>query len=336
MSGIYGIFRFDGAPIDPADLAHMRKAMAHYGPDGGGEWHDGPVGLGQRQLCATPEDQFELQPLQKAGVSLVAAARLDNRDELLRAFVIPSSEHISTPDSALVLDAYLKWGDDCPDHLDGDWHFAAWNSHNRKLYIARDHHGNTGLCYYRGQNILAFASGLKGLLALPVIPRHPDMMRMAQVLSGWLGDGTHTGYKDLLRLPPAHALQVTSNAVSKHRYWHPEQFPHLTFRDERDCIDQFLDLYRQAVRTRLRSARTVGIALSGGLDSGSVAALAAPLLAERGENLSHSPRCRPSLHRGQAKTTSATNGPWLRQPLTTLETSTICRLIPLWLVFWIR
>src|SRR5512142_3315224 len=126
MSGIYGIYRFDGAPVEPEHLARMRQAMAYYGPDGGGEWLDGSVGVGQLQLRVTAEDRFEAQPLLDDRVTMVTAARLDNREELLREFGVPSAERATMPDGALVLKAYRRWGEDCPDHLNGDWQFAAW------------------------------------------------------------------------------------------------------------------------------------------------------------------------------------------------------------------
>lgn len=285
MSGIYGIFRCDGAPVDPADLARMRSAMAYYGPDGGGAWQDGPVGLGQLQLNVTPEDRYEVQPLSKDGVTLVAAARLDNRDELLRAFRVPSPDHPATPDSALVLDAYLTWGEECPDHLDGDWQFAAWDGRSRKLFIARDHHGITDICFCRSQHLVAFASSLRALLALESTPPGLDMLRVAQELTGWKESPFRTHYEKIARLPAAHTLTAGENRFLTRRYWFPENLPILSRARDEEYVEEFTALYEQAVRTRLRSLKPVGIALSGGLDSGSVATLAAPILAAAGERL---------------------------------------------------
>lgn len=285
MSGIYGIFRFDGAPVEAETLQVMRQAMAYYGPDGGGEWRDGPVGFGQLQLRVTPEDRFETQPLTVDGMTLVAAARLDNRDELLKEFQIAVTDRPTTPDSRLVLEAYRRWGEDCPDGLNGDWQFAVWDSRRRTLFIARDHHGNTGLYYYCDSHFLAFASSLKGLLALPDVPRSPDLVRIAYALVSSPDDGVRTGYEGLLRLPPAHVLRVTETGAAKRRYWFPENLPTLYLPDDRDYAEQFLEIYRQAVRVRLRSEQPVGVALSGGLDSGSVATLASPLLAAEGKKL---------------------------------------------------
>jgi asparagine synthase (glutamine-hydrolysing) len=285
VSGIYGIFRFDGAPVEPETLRRMREAMAYYGPDGGGEWREGHVGLGQLLLCVTPEDRFESQPLTADGISLVAAARLDNRDDLLREFGIPPAEFLTTADSSLVLEAYRKWGEDCPDHLNGDWQFAAWNGRQRTLFMARDHHGNTGLYYYQNSRFIAFASSLKALLALPEAPRRPDMLKMAQVLASWPGEGWRTAYEEMRRLPPAHTMRATANGTDIKRYWFPENLPTVRLSKDEEYVERFLEIYGEAVRVRLRCEGPVGVSLSGGLDSGSVTALAAPLLAAEGKTL---------------------------------------------------
>lgn len=285
MSGIYGVFRFDGAPVESETLTKMREAMAHYGPDDGGEWREGPVGLGHLLLRVTPEDRFEVQPVKGDDITLVTFARLDNRDELLREFGMPKSEHPSIPDSSLVLEAYRRWGEDCPDHLNGDWQFAAWDGRRRSLFVARDHQGNTGLYYYSNSRFIVFASSLKALLALPDVPRRPDMLKMAQVLTAWLGEGWRTAYEDLYRLPPAHIMRVSKSGTETKRYWYPENLSPLHLANDQEYVDQFLQIYDQAVRSRLRSARPIAVTLSGGLDSGSVVAMAAPILAAESKSL---------------------------------------------------
>jgi asparagine synthase (glutamine-hydrolysing) len=285
MSGIYGLLRFDGQPIDREALAKMRHAMDYYGPDGGGEWHEGPIGLGHLLLKVTPEDCFEDQPVINADLSLVAFARLDNREDLLREFGIPKPEQAFIPDSSLVLEAYSRWREECTDHLNGDWQFAAWDAQRKNLFIARDHHGNTGFYYFCNSRFVAFASSLKAILALSEVPRRPDMLKMAQVLTSWPGEGSRTAYERILRLPPAHTLSFAGSKAITKRYWFPENLPPLHLPNDQAYVDRFLDVYEKAVRTRLRSERPVGISLSGGLDSGSVAALAAPMLALAGKSL---------------------------------------------------
>lgn len=285
MSGIYGMFRFDGAPVLPERLAAMESAMAYYGPDGKGRWSEGPVGLGQLLLKITPEDAFEVQPLVLPGAVLASTGRLDYREELWRDLDVHPPERSTLPDSELIWRAYQRWGEACVDHLLGDWSFALWDPARRQLLVARDAHGNTALYFHRDARRFAFASSLKGLLALSDTPRRPDLLEVASILVAWPGDGVRTAYEEIEALPPAHLLTVGHEGVKRRRYWIPEDLPPLELPRDEDYLDRFLEIYGQAVRARLRSVKTVGLALSGGLDSGSVAALAAPVLREQGREL---------------------------------------------------
>jgi len=287
MSGIFGIFNTDGAPLEPATLETMRAAMAHWGPDGSGLWHDGPCGLGQLLLYNTPEALYERLPCEVDGgrLAFTAEARMDNRDELCDRFVIPHSQRPQTPDSALILRAYDTWGEACPDHLIGDWSFAIWNPAERRLFIARDHHGNTALYYYRDAHRFAFASSRDALLALGV-PRRLNELFLAQGLISWTAyHGPTTIDLDISCLPPAHAMSVTTERLDTQRYWFLEQTAELRLPTPDDYVEGFREVYAEAVRCRLRSYRPVGVTLSGGLDSGSVAALAARELRQQGKTL---------------------------------------------------
>jgi asparagine synthase (glutamine-hydrolysing) len=285
MSGIFGIFHFDGAPVRPETLAAMQSAMDYWGPDGAGVWVGGSVALGSLRMHNTPESLHENLPLNDpaSGVTLTAAARIDNRADLLDAFQVPGPERSVLPDSALILQAYRRWGEECVHHLVGDWSFALWDARRRRLFIARDHHGNTSLYYHRAARTLAFASCQKALLALPEIPRRPDLLRIAQVLTSWHGDGVRSAYEGILRLPPAHAISATAERLEVRRYWFPENTPELRLGSDDEYVEKFLEVYGEAVRSRLRCHRPVGATMSGGLDSGSASALAARELLARGQ-----------------------------------------------------
>ncbi len=187
MSAIFGVFNLDGKPVSPDTLQAMQQAMAYWGPDGDGLLCEGGVGLGHLLLHNTPESLYESLPSkhQDTGLLITASARLDNREELCRALAVPHPVRPTLPDSTLILKAYEKWGDECPDRLLGDWAFAIWDPRQQRLFLARDHHGNTGLYYYANARCFAFASSLKGLLALPDVPHRPNALRIAQVLVSW-------------------------------------------------------------------------------------------------------------------------------------------------------
>jgi asparagine synthase (glutamine-hydrolysing) len=287
MSAIFGSYHFDEKPVSQSTLLTMQQAMAYWGPDGNGTWCAGQVGMGHLRRDNTPESQWEFLPLvcPSSGDVITASARLDNRDELLKVLSIPRPDWTNLPDSHIILNAYQKWGEACVDRLLGDWAFAIWNARERKLFIARDHHGNTGLYYYTDSRGLSFASSLKGLLALPEVPQRFIPLTIAQLLVAWPMQGESTCYDGILRLPPAHAMTVTPQGIEVKRYWYLEHTPDLHLSTDDDYVEAFLEIFTEAVRCRLRCSAPVGVTLSGGLDSSSVAALAARDLAKRNQRL---------------------------------------------------
>ena len=200
LSGIYGIYRYDGAPVDPHWLERMKTAMAYYGPHGDSRTIEGPVGMGHLLLEVNPEDVFEKQPVRGERGLVVSAARLDNRDELLETFKISPADAAQTTDGRLASLAFDRWGEEVCPHLQGDWALAAWNARERRLLLARDACGNATLYYYEGKGFIAFASSLKALLALPGVIKEPDMLRLAEVLVSWQHDAELTAYKGFRRL----------------------------------------------------------------------------------------------------------------------------------------
>ena len=218
MSGICGLFQRDGRPVDPVDLQKMMVAMGHWGPDRCSHLISGPIGLGQFLLHNTPQAHLEQLPRQTiSGLLLTAEARLDNRPDLFRQLNVPSTEHETITDSQLIELAYEKWGENCPDQLIGDWSFAIWNPQTQKLFLARDHHGNTSVYYYQDATQFAFASSREALLALGV-PRRLNELYLAQVLISWSAYHGETSIDlDIMRLPPAHTITVTREKTAVHQ-----------------------------------------------------------------------------------------------------------------------
>jgi asparagine synthase (glutamine-hydrolysing) len=286
MSGIYGIYQYDGAPVTSQTMDRMSEAMAFYGPHGGGCKVEGSLGLGHLLLEVNPEDAFEKQPMRCARGPAVSAARLDNRTALLDAFKVPESEASQLSDGHLVSLAFDRWGEDLCSHLQGDWALAAWDARERRLLLARDACGSSTLYCYEGNGFIAFASSMKALLTLPGVVREPDRLRLAQVLVSWQHDAQLTAYKGFQRLVWAHAMTVGSDGQTRiWRHWSPEGRGLLNYRRDAEYEEAFLEHYTRAVQSCLRTQRPVAATLSGGRDSGSVVSLAAPLLGSQGRGL---------------------------------------------------
>ncbi len=169
MSGIAGIYHIDGRPVDCAHLEHQAGALAHRGQDGSGLWHQGPLGLLHQMLWTTVESCQETLPLVSRTGSLVltADARIDNREELIRLLGLEGHPGEIT-DSALILAAYERWGEACPQHLDGDFAWVIWDTSRQSLFAARDHFGAKPFYYFLDPGrTLVFASEIKAILKVP-------------------------------------------------------------------------------------------------------------------------------------------------------------------------
>lgn len=288
MSAITGIWHLDDAPAADQHLAPALTALERYGLERGDVWTDGPRALGCRLRRFLPEDQFDAQPLVSADhrFHLVADVRLDNRDELAADLGIRTRELQSLADSALLMAAWGRWNSRCLERLAGDFAFAVWDRHERRLFLARDHTGARPLFYYhRPGRLFAFASMPKGLQALPEVATELDEELIVCYLALI---PTHNGrllFRGVERLPPAHSLVVTLDGLVASRYWHLERTPEIRFKTEPDYLDGFRELLEAAVEARLRGIGGIAAHLSAGLDSGSVMVTAARQLARAGRSL---------------------------------------------------
>lgn len=302
MSGIFGLYHRDGAPVDPADLARMSDSLARRGPDGVGFWHDGPVGLGNRALRTTPESLHERLPLANATgeIVLTADARIDNREELIAALDLDGAR-VEISDSALILGAYERWGEACPEKLLGDFAFVVWDGRRRAMFCARDPMGVRPLCYYESSRLFAFASDVTTLLCLSQVPRRINEVRIADHFVPIFEDTAITFYRDIFRLPAAHRMGVRRENTWLRRYWSLDPSRELRLRSDEEYAEAFRDHFTEAVRCRLRSAGPVAALLSGGLDSSSIVCTARELLAEHGQRLRTFSAIFPSLREADSR-----------------------------------
>lgn len=280
MSAIVGLLRTDGRMATAADLAPLISACAGRGPDGTAVAVVGPLALGHLAFVTTPEASHEHQPLCSSDGRywLVADARVDNGQVLHRWLNLPPG----LSDAALLLAAYQHWGDNTPTHVVGDYAFAVWDQVEQRLFLARDAVGMRVLYYRQTGAGFVFATTLGALFAAGGAPTPNDAV-IADFLAHRYDRLTHeTFYRGILRLPQGCHLTVATGGKSRlRRYW--------SFGSSRAPIseDEALEAVRAAledsVRTRLRAAGSVGIMLSGGLDSSSVTCLAAHLTQTDGQ-----------------------------------------------------
>ena len=306
MSAICGFLGRPGDAAGPA-LASMLDALAPFGKEQA-QWTDGAVGLGWRAPAREAVPPPPPTPRSDAGpaLAIVADARLDGLAALCGALGVPPPDrawHLRegaphapaanerprpralSGDAGLIRRAWLRWGQECPTHLLGDYAFAIWDVGRRRLFCARDHIGAKPLYYARTARGFAFASAVEGVLAAPGVSDELDEGRVVAHLTGIGSAATHrTFFKDVRKLPPGGSIVVagSADAASPQRHWRPEDVPEPRPASDAAWAEEFLALYREAVRDRLRGAGPVGTHLSAGLDSSSVTVLAARELKRQG------------------------------------------------------
>jgi asparagine synthase (glutamine-hydrolysing) len=278
LSGIVAIVNFDGAPVDPEVLRAMAEQCAYRGPDGIRYWIRGNVGLAHLALHATPEALREVQPqLSEDGtLCLTADVRVDNRPELISLL---NAKGTPVPpdatDADLLLAAYRTWGEACPAQVIGDYAFAIWDAREQRLFCARDVYGVKSLHYARVGSTLCVASEAQQIIQHPAVPRRLDEVTVADFLVRNYNDEGRTMFQEVWAVRRAHFLVADPSGQRMERYWDIDPTSRITYKNDHEYAAHFLEIFQRVVADHLRTqSETVGISMSGGMDSTSVAAVA--------------------------------------------------------------
>jgi asparagine synthase (glutamine-hydrolysing) len=286
VSAIFGLVSPNGGGPPDRALLQMRSAVAAHGGDGSSTWTGNGMGLGLELKRVTPEDLAERQPLisRDGQRVLVSDGRIDNRRELSDELGL-AWESPQVPDSAFILAAYERWGEDCAGRLVGSFSFAIWDEHCKRLLLARSPFGARTVFYHRSTEFVAFATMPKALFALSGVSRRLNHQGIADMLILVPPEPGASLYEGIGSLEPGHMLTADPAGCRVRAFWTPELRRELRLGSDEEYVDAFTELFDRVVADQLRSLSPVGMLLSAGLDSTSVAATAAPLLAKRGERL---------------------------------------------------
>ena len=272
MSTLGGILNFDGQPVDERVLVTMSNALASNGPDAGGQHTSGSIGMVHRAFCTNKESYREQQPLvTDEGQILVWDGRLDNRTELLH--LLRNRLGVEETDLNIVMEAYREWGVKFPAKLVGDFALSLWEPRTRTLLLARDHAGPRPIFYHRNGDEFLWASELRVLLALRGSQLEVNDEFVAAFLSHQI---THsvTPYRGVHAVLPGHVVTVRDGEVKTERFWGPDANYEIRYRTDEEYEEHFRQLFRDAVRCRMRVEGPVWTALSGGLDSSAITCMA--------------------------------------------------------------
>ena len=279
MCGIAGIFSLKDELVSPAVLRKMTDAIAHRGPDGEGQWIDGNVGLGHRRLAILDLSPAGHQPMVSAEQRFVLSynGEIYNYKELRSELEALGHHFRSRTDSEVVLNAWAEWGEDCVTRFNGMFAFAIWDKRKQSLYLVRDRYGIKPLYYACWGQTFLFGSEQKAILSHPVAQRVLDKKALLEYFTFQNIFTDRTLLQGVKLLPPASVARITrgnSGTPKISRYWdyrfrepdHPA--------DPREYREELDRLMRQAVSRQLVTDVELGSYLSGGMDSGTLTALA--------------------------------------------------------------
>jgi asparagine synthase (glutamine-hydrolysing) len=280
MSAIGGVFNFHDKPIHGELVTRLWTGLSDRGPDGGDVVFDRVVGLCYRAFNTNRESRLETQPFVRDGYVLVLDGRIDNREELIeRLGGLLGGKNEITTDVEIVMAAFLKWGDEFPTFIVGEFALALWDRRNRRLLLARDHIGARTLYFHLNEERLIFSSELEPLIAAASITLEVN----DEYIAGYLiydPEPHLTPYKHFHAVRPFHLVSIGNDGqLRTSPYWSLNGVKEIRYRKDEDYEADFLEHFQAAVSAPLRSDLPVCADLSGGLDSSAIVCVADDLIA---------------------------------------------------------
>jgi len=281
MCGIAGLLQLDDSPVSPVVLKSMTDAIAHRGPDGEGQWVEGAVGLGHRRLAIIDLSPAGHQPMLSVNHRYVMTynGEVYNYQELRIELESMGYWFHSKTDSEVVLNALDAWGEKALNRFNGMFALALWDRKKRKLLLARDRYGIKPLYYAQQGNTFSFGSEQKAILANPEFGRSIDKSALLEYFTFQNIFTDRTLLNDIKLLPAGHFawldLKFKQPKLVPIQYWDYQFKEPETKASHDEYKDELNRLFRQAVNRQLVTDVELGCYLSGGMDSGSITAVAA-------------------------------------------------------------
>jgi asparagine synthase (glutamine-hydrolysing) len=278
MCGISGIVRQTGTPVREDEIRALNDLVAHRGPDGEGYFFGDCFAIGHRRLSIIDLSDAGNQPMTYRGRYTIAHnGEIYNYLELKDELLALGYEFNSETDTEVILASYDCWGRECVTRFNGMWAFALYDNEKRQIFCSRDRFGIKPFYYAETDGNFVFCSEIKQALAMHKrnivnLPLLVDflVLGLSDHTSETFFSGVHAlrgGYNLVYDLP-THRFTIE-------QYYQLECDDALTGIDEKTAIERYRSMLIDSVRLRLRSDVRVGTCLSGGLDSSSVAAIAA-------------------------------------------------------------
>ncbi|MFN0278684.1 MAG: asparagine synthase (glutamine-hydrolyzing) [Pyrinomonadaceae bacterium] len=275
MCGIAGWINLKPSQNDEALLHSMCETIVHRGPDSEGIWMDDTVALGMRRLSIIDLHTGD-QPVTSEDKTVIAMVNgeLYNFREVKAKLEKRGHKFVTQTDVEIVPHLYQEYGDDFVDHINGMYAISLWDTRKKRLILARDRYGEKPLYYGVFEGKLIYSSEPKALLAHPAVNAELDLDALRQYLSFDYVPAPRSIYKGISKLPAAHIMTVENAEIKTRRYWNLSFSKNGHKPSLEKAASELRDLISDAVRMRLVADVPLGILLSGGVDSSTVAAFA--------------------------------------------------------------
>ncbi|WP_312593276.1 asparagine synthase (glutamine-hydrolyzing) [Stutzerimonas nitrititolerans] len=266
-------------------LQQMTDTMARRGPDAGGLWLDGPIGLGHRRLSIIDleggrQPMLARQDDGREAAAITYSGEIYNYRELRAELQVRGHRFENHSDTEVALRAYLEWGEGFVDHLNGMFAFALWDLRSQRLLLVRDRMGVKPLYYYQTANGVLFGSEPKALLANARVPRKVRADGLREILEMVKTPG-HAVFDGMREVLPGELIRIDRQGVSRRRYWQLEAREHVHSLEQ--TVRHTRDLLEDIVERQIVSDVPLCSLLSGGLDSSIITALASRKLLAGGQ-----------------------------------------------------
>ncbi|MFU7527158.1 asparagine synthase (glutamine-hydrolyzing) [Qipengyuania sp. ASV99] len=270
MCGISGYWSFSGRSVPIDRIAAMSRSQGHRGPDGDGVYCNGRVALANQRLAIIDVERGDQPFVSDDGcVAVVQNGEIFNYIELARELRAQGVRIDTHSDTEVLLRAYLHWGADFVSRLNGMFAIAIWDNRDRTLRLYRDRIGVKPLFYTQSAEGFVFASEIKAILAAGIEPQL-DLQALDLFLTFNYVPPPYTAFAGIQHLPPGCMAELRAGEDLRIKRWWSLTQRDLAERSEAAWTGEFLDLFEDAVRLRLRSDVPFGAFLSGGVDSTSV------------------------------------------------------------------
>ncbi len=278
MCGIVGIWNLNGESLELNTLKKFIDSISHRGPDGSGYelFCNNTLGLGHRRLSILDLSEAGKQPMYDSEKDLVISfnGEVYNFIEIKKELELNGEKFVTETDTEVVLRAYKKWGKDCLNKFNGMFAIAIWDVKNEELFLARDRFGVKPLYYlFLPGNKLAFASETIAFKNLNGYSReiNTKVLNIALSAPDVIEGSDKTIFQNVYQLLPGHFLTAKQKEEPKlKRWWNTEENFVKVPESYNDQVEEFIKLFENACKLRMRSDVNIASALSGGLDSSAV------------------------------------------------------------------